>query len=106
MPEACEECKAAKRHAYSDATTPGFFHTGCERHSGLRAFRSFRIEPDAGARNTEHHKKIVRVTPIPGTRSGNLCRLECGHVVRTFGPLAAAEGVVLCTQCRDKAIQQ
>jgi hypothetical protein len=28
----CPECRAAKRHAYSDATTPGFFYTTCEAH--------------------------------------------------------------------------
>jgi hypothetical protein len=28
----CAECRAAMRHAYSDATTPGFFYGRCERH--------------------------------------------------------------------------
>lgn len=28
----CPDCQAAKRHAYSDATTPGFFFTQCDRH--------------------------------------------------------------------------
>ncbi|HEX5426530.1 MAG TPA: hypothetical protein VFW94_23485 [Candidatus Acidoferrales bacterium] len=28
----CPDCQAAKRHAYSDATTPGFFYTECDRH--------------------------------------------------------------------------
>lgn len=28
----CEACQEAKRHAYSDATTPGFFYTRCEKH--------------------------------------------------------------------------
>jgi hypothetical protein len=30
--EPCADCDAAKRHAYSDATTPGFFFTECEKH--------------------------------------------------------------------------
>ena len=28
----CSDCNAAARHANSDATTPGFFHSKCERH--------------------------------------------------------------------------
>lgn len=32
QPERCAECDACARHAYSDATTPGFFFDKCERH--------------------------------------------------------------------------
>jgi hypothetical protein len=28
----CADCREAMRHAYSDATTPGFFYDRCERH--------------------------------------------------------------------------
>ena len=28
----CEDCKECARHAYSDATTPGFFFDKCEKH--------------------------------------------------------------------------
>lgn len=28
----CEDCNRCARQAYSDATTPGFFHDKCERH--------------------------------------------------------------------------
>ena len=28
----CPDCQAAKKHAYSDATTPGFFYTECDKH--------------------------------------------------------------------------
>jgi hypothetical protein len=28
----CADCREAKRHAYSDATTPGFFYDRCEKH--------------------------------------------------------------------------
>ena len=28
----CPDCQAAAAHAYSDATTPGFFYTECEKH--------------------------------------------------------------------------
>jgi len=31
-PETCPDCDKAKRHAYSDAATPGFFYTECEKH--------------------------------------------------------------------------
>jgi hypothetical protein len=31
-PERCSDCDAAARHAYSDATTPGFFFSTCARH--------------------------------------------------------------------------
>ena len=31
----CPDCQAAKKHAYSDSTTPGFFYTECERHRRL-----------------------------------------------------------------------
>lgn len=29
----CEDCRKAKRLAWSDMTTPGFFHPYCERHA-------------------------------------------------------------------------
>lgn len=57
MPEACEACKAARKHAYSDATTPGFFFTDCDYHRRLRQVREqVKIEPDAGPRDTVYHK--------------------------------------------------
>jgi hypothetical protein len=28
----CADCDACARHAYSDATTPGFFYNKCEKH--------------------------------------------------------------------------
>lgn len=28
----CPDCRKAKKHAYSDAATPGFFYTECEKH--------------------------------------------------------------------------
>lgn len=28
----CQDCRKAAAHAYSDATTPGFFYTKCEKH--------------------------------------------------------------------------
>lgn len=59
------------------------------------------LEPDEGPRNTRFHKRILRVEPIPGTRSGNNLTLECGHGVQAFGNLLHAEGVILCTKCRD-----
>lgn len=30
--ERCPDCDEARRHAYSDATTPGFFYPRCEKH--------------------------------------------------------------------------
>ena len=30
--EACPDCAEAKRHSYSDATTPGFFYDRCLKH--------------------------------------------------------------------------
>lgn len=59
------------------------------------------LEPDEGPRDTPFHKRIVRKEPIPNTRAGHNVTLECGHGVQTFGDLALAEGVVLCTKCRD-----
>jgi hypothetical protein len=61
------------------------------------------LEPDEGPRDSAFHKRIVKTRPIPGTRSGNTCTLECGHQVQTFGKLDHAGGVALCTQCRDAA---
>lgn len=31
-PYDCPDCRAAMKHAYSDATTPGFFYDRCEKH--------------------------------------------------------------------------
>jgi hypothetical protein len=63
------------------------------------------IEPDDGSRDTQFHKRIVRVEPVTETRSGHYLDLECGHRVMAFGDLAHANGVILCDQCR-KAAQQ
>ena len=60
-----------------------------------------RIEGErAENRNTVFHKKIVTVTPVPNTKSGNDVVLACGHKVRTFGDLKHANGVILCQECR------
>ena len=59
------------------------------------------LEPDDGPRDSRYHMRIVRIEPIPGTRTGNDVVLECGHRVQTFGNLEHAGGVVLCTKCRD-----
>jgi hypothetical protein len=61
------------------------------------------IEPDPEPRQSEFHRRIVRQTRISGTLTGNDVWLECGHAVRTFGDLSKANGVVLCTRCRDTA---
>jgi hypothetical protein len=60
------------------------------------------LEPDEAPRDTQWHKKIVATKPIPNTRAGHWCQLECGHLVQTFGRLDYAGGKVLCTQCRDQ----
>ncbi len=59
------------------------------------------LEPDDGPRDTEHHKRILSTTPIPGTRVGYRLELECGHRPMAFGDLAKAQGVIHCLQCRD-----
>ena len=59
------------------------------------------IEPDEGPRDSRFHKRIVSAKKMAGTRGGNTVMLECGHGVLTFGDLAHAKGVVLCTKCRD-----
>lgn len=35
----CEDCNKAARHAYSDATTPGFFDPRCAKHRVPQAHR-------------------------------------------------------------------
>lgn len=62
------------------------------------------LEPDEGPRDTRFHKRIVSTKRIPNTRAGHYAALECGHQVMTFGNLSHAEGVALCTQCRDAVI--
>jgi hypothetical protein len=32
LSEPCPDCMAAAKHAYSNATTPGFFYPRCEKH--------------------------------------------------------------------------
>jgi hypothetical protein len=59
------------------------------------------LEPDEGPRTTRYHKRILRIERILGTRSGHNVTLECGHGVQAFGDLRHAEGVILCTKCRD-----
>ena len=62
------------------------------------------IEADDGPRDTPFHKRIVRIAPIPNTRAGHWCELECGHQVQSFGDLAHTKGVILCLQCRDARV--
>jgi hypothetical protein len=47
------------------------------------------------------HKRITAAKLIPGTRTSYYCDLDCGHRVQTFGTVA--DGVLLCTECRDLA---
>lgn len=60
-----------------------------------------RLEPDTG--HTPYHRAIVSMTPIPNTRTGNICELECGHRVHIFGKIELANGKALCMVCRDAA---
>lgn len=60
--------------------------------------RGIRLEPDKGP--TPYHRRILTMTPIAHTRTGNTCALECGHTVHTFGKVDPV-GKVLCTECRD-----
>lgn len=59
------------------------------------------LEPDPEPRNSPWHKRILRVEKMPNTKTGNYLTLECGHGVTAFGKLEYADGVVLCTKCRD-----
>ena len=61
------------------------------------------LEPDEEPRNSQFHRRIVKIAPIAHTRSGRVCALDCGHVVYTFGDVAKAGGVALCTECRDES---
>jgi hypothetical protein len=56
------------------------------------------MKANARARST---RRLSARSRSPNTRSGNWCQLECGHVVQTFGDLRYANGVALCTRCRD-----
>jgi len=55
-------------------------------------------EPDTEI--TPHHRRIIGVTPISGTKSGHICSLECGHAVMMFGNLDRCGGMVLCQECK------
>jgi hypothetical protein len=57
------------------------------------------LTPDPPPRNSRWHKRIVTITPIPNTRTGNTLELECGHVVQSFGNLGRVDGVVRCDRC-------
>jgi hypothetical protein len=58
------------------------------------------VTPDPPPRDSRFHRRIVKATPIAGTRSGHDVELECGHRVQTFGRLELADGRVLCDFCR------
>jgi hypothetical protein len=64
-----------------------------------------RCLPDEGPRDSRWHKHIVNIEPIANTCDGNWVLLECGHGITTFGDLAPARGVILCTKWRDLAEQ-
>lgn len=59
------------------------------------------LEPDEPPRASRFHKRILRVTPIPNTRTGSYVDLECGHRTMAFGNLDMAAGRALCEQCRN-----
>jgi hypothetical protein len=59
------------------------------------------LEGDSGSRDSLFHRKIVSSTRIPNTRTGQDHLLECGHHVQSYGDLSAADGWLLCTECRD-----
>lgn len=61
------------------------------------------LEPDEGPRDTPFHKRIVSTQRIPNTQTGRQALLECGHLVMAFGNIEHANGVALCTKCRDEA---
>ena len=63
-----------------------------------------RIRPDSD-RDGPFHRAIVESSPIPDTRTGKVCRLSCGHVVKTFGGLAllGPDAKVLCERCEAEA---
>jgi hypothetical protein len=61
------------------------------------------LEPDENPRNSPFHKRILRTAPVANTLSGHWVDLECGHRVMSFGNLAHAGGVLLCSQCRKNA---
>jgi hypothetical protein len=61
------------------------------------------LEPDEPPRNSRFHKRILRVSKIAYATGGHFLDLECGHRIMSFGRLIHAGGVVLCTQCREKA---
>lgn len=60
-----------------------------------------KLEPDPEPRNTKFHKKIARYKSVPDHPNRHYILLECGHFCLVFGKLSHAEGVVLCTDCRD-----
>lgn len=68
---------------------------------GLEELARLGIVPErAEDRNTPFHKRIVTSVPIPNTRSGRICTLECGHMVQMFGDISKANSVSLCTACK------
>ena len=61
-----------------------------------------KLTPDLGI--TPFHRRIVTAVPIPNTRTGCACVLECNHAVTTYGDLSHARGgKVFCQQCHDIA---
>lgn len=63
------------------------------------------IEPDLPPRDTPWHRRIVAIKPIEGTRSGNWLRLECDHIVQSFGNIKYLDGRAFCMKCRDASVQ-
>lgn len=59
------------------------------------------LRPDMSPRNSPFHRSIVRIMRVEGTTSGHSLELDCGHKVFSFGDIAQAEGVILCTRCRE-----
>jgi hypothetical protein len=59
------------------------------------------LEPDEGPRDSPYHQRIMSAAKIPNTLAGHYLNLACGHRVMSFGKLEHAQGVILCTQCRD-----
>ena len=96
-PKSQHRPEALARH--SECTLESF-----TQEDPIEALRKLGIDltPDTGL--TPYHRLIVASQPIPGTKTGRVCQLECGHQVQTFGRLELApHGKVLCALCKRAA---
>lgn len=109
----CTDCAAARAHAHSDSTTPGFFHPTCQRHRGPGGFAWSEVDHDwknwpsdigRYLRGLEHPRAIQGFgRDMDALKSADACILvnPCGQSAHLELGFAAGAGKLTAAWCPE-----